>query len=149
MIFCFAECEPGQWKCEYGKCIDETKKCDQTLDCLDKSDESEITCRKYYHIFVHIWSFPLHKFYSKNIQSASCGVYASIMEIFGKKPGRLNKLIQLRNNVFVAKLDSATCYISIWSIQEELWWGTWHLIEQYTSVQFTTIRSSSILYRIH
>jgi hypothetical protein len=37
-------CGAQEWQCDDGQCIDETSRCDGTLDCTDDSDESNTNC---------------------------------------------------------------------------------------------------------
>lgn len=35
----FPGCRPGEWQCRDGSCISSSSRCDNILDCIDKSDE--------------------------------------------------------------------------------------------------------------
>jgi len=39
IYFTSDECSSSQWKCENGKCIDKSYRCDHADDCGDDSDE--------------------------------------------------------------------------------------------------------------
>ena len=46
LLFC-AVCQPDEWQCDYGSCIERRLRCDGRQDC-PRDDSDERNCREYY-----------------------------------------------------------------------------------------------------
>jgi len=70
VLLFFAVCQPDEWQCDYGTCIERRLRCNGRQDCpRDNSDERN--CREYYKnvnfAFMQLIMSVVFKFFRRNL----------------------------------------------------------------------------------